>query len=102
MEPEIGEVFLLWSPAKCRFVHAGIVLAAERFDAGGREAARYECLTIEGNVTPAGSVGGDRLARVRRILSPGRGDRTIRWTELETRATATRVTSARPLAGAVV
>ena len=88
-KPELGEVFLLRSPSTRLYVHAGIILGAERFDASGKE-VRYECHTIEGNVTPTGCVGGDHIARVRRILSPARGDRTIRWTELEARETATR------------
>jgi hypothetical protein len=90
IEPAPGEVFLLWSPSKRRFVHAGIVLAAERFGVGGLERARYECHTMEGNITATGCMGGDRLARVRRILAPGRGDRTVRWADLTPRAVATR------------
>ena len=95
--PEAGEVFLLWSPSKERFVHTGIVLSAQRFEisrdngkGGTRREARFECHTIEGNITSTGYVGGDRLARVRRVLSPARGDRTIRWTELEERVVSTR------------
>lgn len=63
--PEPGEVFLLRSPSKHKFVHAGIVLAVERFDVPGKEPMRYECHTMEGNITPTGCVGGGRLARVR-------------------------------------
>ncbi|MDB4877503.1 MAG: hypothetical protein JWM41_3949 [Gemmatimonadetes bacterium] len=88
--PVSGEVFLLRSPSKRRFVHAGIVLAAERFNVGAGEPPRYECHTIEANITSTGCIGGDRLARVRRILSPGRGDRTIRWSGLEQRIVSTR------------
>jgi hypothetical protein len=89
-KPQSGEIFLLRSPSKRRFVHAGIVLMAERFDVGGAEIARYECYAIEADITPTGCMGGDRLARVRRILAPGRGDRTIRWTALEQRVISTR------------
>ena len=80
--PAPGDVFLLWSPTRSRFVHAGIVLMAERFGALCSVPPRYACHTIEGNVTATGVLGGDRLTRVQRILSPVRGDRTIRWTAL--------------------
>jgi hypothetical protein len=77
--PAPGDVFLLWSQTRNRFVHAGIVLMAERFGHVCSVPQRYACHTIEGNVTVAGGLGGDRLARVQRILSPLHGDRTIRW-----------------------
>ena len=82
--PEPGDVFLVWSAAQGRFVHTGFVLAAARFSPLRGNPTRYACHTIEGNVTSAGSIGGGRLARVQRILSPVRGDRTIRWKQLDT------------------
>ena len=80
--PAPGDVFLLWSPRRHRFVHAGIVLMAERFNSMACDPMRFACHTIEGNVTTTGGLGGDRLARVQRILSPLHGDRTIRWDAL--------------------
>jgi hypothetical protein len=80
--PRSGDVFLLWSATRRRFVHAGIVLIAEHFGPQCSMPPRYACHTIEGNVTPDGGLGGDRLARVQRILSPLHGDRTIRWDAL--------------------
>lgn len=87
--PEAGEVFLLWSPVKKRFVHVGIVLWALPVDADLCEVPSFECRTIEGNVTQAGCVGGDRLARVRRLLSAARGDRVVRWAALQQRVAVT-------------
>ena len=84
--PQPGEVFLLWSPARLRFVHTGIVLSVERLPrdpAAERAPWRYECHTIEGNVTAAGGVAGARLGRVRRVLSPALGDRSIKWTDFD-------------------
>lgn len=83
--PEPGEVFLLWSLAEKRFVHSGIVLKARRCLPNRWEPHRYDCHTIEGNVTVTGRVGGECLAPVRRLLSPGLGDRTIRWAAAEER-----------------
>jgi hypothetical protein len=84
--PQPGEVFLLWSPARRRFVHTGIVLSVERLprDPAAEGAPwRYECHTIEGDVTSTGCVAGARLGRVRRVLSPGLGDRSIKWTDVD-------------------
>jgi hypothetical protein len=88
--PEAGQIFLQWSPARKAFVHSGIVvgveLPVERMD--GYE--QYECRTIEGNVTETGRLDGTGMGRVSRFLAPSRGDRTIRWIDLEHRAIATR------------
>lgn len=84
--PQAGEVFLLWSPARRRFVHTGIVLSVERLrrDPAAEGAPwRYECHTIEGDVTATGGVAGARLGRVRRVLSPDLGDRSIKWADTD-------------------
>ena len=94
--PQPGEIFVLWSPAKQHFVHTGILLSVEpiplyREDDVGQahRDRRYVCSTIEGEVTSTGGFAGPHLGRVRRVLSPARGDRTIRWTELDARDRAT-------------
>ena len=82
-EPEPGDVYLLWSPAKKLFVRAGIVLSRSRrfrYPSGRRY---YECLTIDGDTGSDGSLRGGHTAVVQRVLSPSSGDRLIRWTLLE-------------------
>lgn len=69
-------------------MHTGVVLGVELLNASSDEIPQFECHTIEGNVTSTGCIGGDRLARVRRMLWPAQGDRTIRWSALERRVTA--------------
>lgn len=81
--PQIGDIYLLWSPARKRFVRAGIVLACTQplgFPSGR---TGYECLTIDGDTTGTGSLRGPCTAIVRRVLSPGAGDRLIRWPEID-------------------
>lgn len=81
--PEIGDVFLLWSPMRQRFVHTGIVLyVAGRggFDSGP---AFYECVVLSPNVHADGRIGGPTTLRLTRRISPANGDRFIRWTELD-------------------
>lgn len=81
--PEIGDLFLLWSPMRQRFVHTGIVLyVAGRggFDSGP---AFFECVVLSPNVHPDGRIGGPTTLRLTRRISPENGDRFVRWTELE-------------------
>lgn len=82
-EPDPGDIYLLWSPAKKRFMRAGIVLSRSRrfrYPSGRRH---YECLTIDGDTTRDGSLRGGVTAIVQRVLSPSSGDRFIRWPLLE-------------------
>lgn len=82
-EPEAGDIYLLWSPAKKRFVRAGILLSRSRrfrYPSGGK---RYECLTIDGDTNRDGALRGSDTAVVHRVLSPSSGDRLIRWTLLD-------------------
>ena len=88
--PRYGELFLLWSPSRQRFVHTGIIVGADptnhRFNGG----PQYQCQTIEANVTPTGRLDGDRMGRGVRLVSPAAGDRTIRWTDIEHYKASTR------------
>ena len=82
-QPEPGDVYLLWSPAKKLFVRAGIVLSRSRrfrYPSGRRY---YECLTIDGDTATDGSLRGGHTAVVQRVLSPSKGDRLIHWPLLE-------------------
>jgi|SRR5690348_11608658 len=81
--PESGDIYLLWSPQKMMFVRAGIVLGFIHplGYLSGRKA--YECLTLDGDTTPSGSLRGPYTAVVQRVLSPDAGDRLIRWPLLE-------------------
>ena len=88
--PQRGELYLLWSPSRQAFVRTGIVIGVAARETHASGAFQYECHTIEGNVTASGRLDGDRMGRASRFLSPSRGDRTIRWTDLEERDARTR------------
>jgi hypothetical protein len=81
--PEVGDLFVLWSPARRRFVHTGIVLyvgSTGEFPSGHRF---IECVVLSPNVQPDGRIGGPDTLRLTRRISPDRGDWFIRWAELD-------------------
>ena len=84
--PEDGDIFLQYAPQKESFVHAGIVASVLARGEYHAAAPYFDVYTMEGGVDESARVGGSRTLRVRRRLSPGLGDRFLRWTELEARA----------------
>ena len=80
--PKTGDVFLLWSPAKHRYVRAGIIVAVIADYTGADGKPRYRCLTIEAIGAETGHRFNRTVLRRERNLMPGSGDRVIRWTEL--------------------
>ena len=85
-EPMVGDVFLLWSSPKQKFVRAGIVLRPGDFAVNVRGTPYQEVEVIEANTNEAhGEDGGLVLKHLRR-LSAELGDRFVRWSELDVRA----------------
>jgi hypothetical protein len=86
-EPYVGDVFLLYSRARARFVHTGIivgVLLEERvhqFDV-------HSCLTVEGNTNSDGSRNGHTTLRKLRTFREADGHKFIRWAEWSRQAVA--------------
>lgn len=87
--PQPGEIFLLWSGASRRFMHSGIVVRALTTNSG-RNGECVECLTIEGNISEKGRLAGPGMHRHTRLISPEKGDRFIRWADLDRAAIADR------------
>lgn len=87
-EPSVGDVFLEYTPALKRFIHAGIIVSLDGARATPHGDTRFVCTTVEGRanaVNPRES----RIALVRaRHFSSIGGDRFIRWADLELRAAA--------------
>jgi hypothetical protein len=83
--PEVGDLFLLKSRARRRFVRAGIVvrIIGDGFWPNG--GCFHECVTIEANTSETLAAGGRILMHSRRF-SPAVGDRFVHWTALEARA----------------
>jgi hypothetical protein len=95
-EPEVGDVFLLWSSRLARFAHTGVVtrVRGEGETPGG--GASFDCDTIEGNTDLAGNREGDGVMRRVRRFYPKAGDRFIRWADLDRRTLAAQALSRIP------
>jgi hypothetical protein len=83
--PEAGDVFLLWSRARRRYVRTGIVVRVDGNGEGMDGALWHECVTIEANTSQTLAAGGRILRHSRRFV-PSLKDRFVRWTALEVRA----------------
>ena len=81
--PVVGDLFLLWNPAKNRFVRSGIVQVIDETGYHRSGEPQYECITIEGDTNPSRAPRGGWALRQLRTLSSRLGDRFVRWTALE-------------------
>jgi len=89
--PTEGELYVSWSPTRRLFTHAGIVAMCVGVGTFKDGARYFLCVTIEGDTSANGSTGGGGINRVTRRLSPDRGDRFVRWVDLDGRRFATPV-----------
>ena len=80
--PEEGDVFVQYSPVTRTFVRTGVVVQIRARGQLGK-ADYYDIVTVEGNSNERGDFGGPSVVRAERRLSPGKGDRFIRWTEID-------------------
>jgi len=86
-EPYVGDIFLLYSQLRRRFIHTGIVVGVldeERV----QERDVHVCVTVEGNTNEDGSVHGHATLRMVRTFREADGHKFIRWAEIERRAAA--------------
>jgi len=81
-EPEPGDVFLLWSARRLRFIRSGIVAHVHCCGFLPDLDHYYACLTIEGNTDESFASNGRSMLRHVRPLSSDRGDRFIRWKDI--------------------
>ena len=81
-----GDVFLLYSREAGKFVHAGFVVDVMGGPQPGQKT--FECVTIEGNTNEDGSSNGNNTLIMKRPFDLERGDRFIRWVDLDRRAQA--------------
>lgn len=82
-EPKEGDIFLQYSPSQQRFVRAGVIAQVRDKHRLTETTAYYDIHTIEGNVGPRGELGGLRTLRMARRMAPARGDRALRWADLD-------------------
>ena len=84
-EPQVGDLFLLWSVLRARYCRVGIVLALTE-EESGRDGRRCRvAVTVEGDAAHDGTGGGGLVLRHTRRLSAADGDRFIRWPLLDER-----------------
>ena len=85
--PRLGDIFLVWSEKKHRFKRTGIVAFVEEGERFFPSGLRYfACQTIEAFTPEEGEADGVKWWR--RNLSPERGDRLVRWVDLDARGAA--------------
>ena len=80
-EPYVGDVFLLYSQTRGRFIHTGIVVGVQ--DEGRvHERDVHVCVTVEGNTNDDGSSNGHTTLRKVRTFREADGHRFVRWAEM--------------------
>jgi hypothetical protein len=86
-EPYVGDVFLLYSRRRARFIHTGIVVGVlDEHRVHDRDV--HECVTVEGNTNDDGSSNGHSTLRKLRTFKEADGHKFIRWAEMQRKAVA--------------
>ena len=86
-EPYVGDVFLLYSRARARFIHTGIVVGVlDEHRVHDRDV--HACVTVEGNTNDDGSRNGHTTLRKLRTFREADGHKFIRWAEMQRKAVA--------------
>lgn len=80
--PQRGDIYLLWSPSRGQFVRAGIILESMGVRETLSATPEFACVTIDGDSDRSGSLAGPHTLIVQRRISPGGGDRLVRWSSL--------------------
>ena len=80
-EPCVGDVFLLYSRTRNRFIHTGIVVGVQE-EGRVHERDVHVCATVEVNTNNDGSSNGHTTLRKVRTFREVDGHRFIRWAEM--------------------
>ena len=80
-EPHVGDIFLLYSQARRRFIHTGIVVGVQD-EERVLERDVHVCVTVEGNTNDDGSANGYATMRKVRTFREADGHRFVRWVEM--------------------
>ena len=80
-EPNVGDIFLMYSHMRRRFYHTGIVVGIHEEDRV-HERDVHVCATVEGNTNDDGSANGHTTLRKVRNFREVDGHRFIRWAEM--------------------
>ena len=87
-EPHVGDIFLLYSRARRRFIHTGIVVGVLQDEERVHERDVHVCVTVEGNTNDDGSANGYTTMRKVRTFREADGHRFVRWVEMGRRVVA--------------
>lgn len=90
-EPEFGDIALVSGAGKGSYARVGIVIATHGAGKFMDGKTFTSCTVLEANAGAAGRPGGADIMYVRRSLCHDRGDRYVRWVDLDARAAAGRV-----------
>ena len=85
LAPLVGDLFLMWSPAKHRFVRVGILLHMDHWINDHALGPCYGCVTIEGESRNVTQREGTAVLMQQRWVVPKLGDRFVRWTAADGR-----------------
>lgn len=81
--PRVGDIFLQWGPVEAEFIHCGVVAdVLSGYTVKGKPPI-YDLYTVEGDTDECGRRLGGKVMRVERKLSARKGDRFLRWTDVE-------------------
>ena len=86
-EPYVGDVFLLYSRTRGRFIHTGIVVGVQE-EERVHERDVHVCVTVEGNTNNDGSSDGHTTLRKVRTFREADGHKFVRWVEMARGAVA--------------
>jgi hypothetical protein len=81
--PQVGDIFLQHSQRAKRFVRAGVIAEVCGSGRYSQKIGYHDATTIEAGSDSAGQFRGRHILRVARRFLPSRGDRFIRWAELD-------------------
>jgi hypothetical protein len=81
--PEEGDIFLQRAAGGRRYARAGVVVDVRGSGCYSAKVRYYDATTIEARSDETGRLAGRHTLRVARRFVPTRGDRFIRWAELD-------------------
>ena len=82
-EPVSGDIFLQRGFRGWEYVHAGLVMTVDGRGVFDERTEYFDTSTCEGDTDHRGMLRRGYTAKLRRRLSPTRGDRFLRWADLD-------------------
>jgi hypothetical protein len=83
-EPQSGDIFLQRSFYANEYIHAGLVMTVDGRVPAADHMVCFLASTVEGDTDHRGLLGRGYTCKLRRRFNPAKGDRFLRWCELDT------------------